>query len=346
MMDFDDFGGAIAEKPLSQAEKAAAVLLAMGKEVAGRLLKYFTQHELQLIISSAQSLRAIPPDELAVLVAEFEDLFTEGAGLMDNAKAIESILEEGLTPDEVDSLLGRRTAFQAFETSIWDRLGEGEPAFVGAFLLKEHPQTIAYILSMMPSAFGAKVLMQIPDAQRADIMNRTVNLKDVSPKAAQIIENRVVALLAEIDMERNAGGSAKVAELMNEMDKPQVDTLLSSLETISQASVDKVRPKIFLFDDLMLMPQRGRVLLLNDISADVLTMALRGSSAEMRETVLASISPRQRRMIESDLAAGANGINPREIAIARRAIAQEAIRLANSGQIQLKEPTTSETEAA
>lgn len=265
---------------------------------------------------------------------------------MDNAKAIESILEEGLTPDEVDSLLGRRTAFQAFETSIWDRLGEGEPAFVGSFLLKEHPQTIAYILSMMPSSFGAKVLMQIPDAQRADIMNRTVNLKDVSPKAAQIIENRVVALLAEIEMERNAGGSAKVAELMNEMEKPQVDTLLSSLETLSQASVDKVRPKIFLFDDLMLMPQRGRVLLLNDISADILTMALRGSSSEMRETVLASISPRQRRMIESDLAAGTNGINPREIAIARRAIAQEAIRLANSGQIQLKEPVVADTEAA
>jgi flagellar motor switch protein FliG len=66
----------------------------------------------------------------------------------------------------------------------------------------------------------------------------------------------------------------------------------------------------------------------------------------MRETVLASISPRQRRMIESDLAAGTNGINPREIAIARRAIAQEAIRLANSGQIQLKETAPTEPEAA
>jgi flagellar motor switch protein FliG len=337
MMDFDDFGGALAEKPLSQAEKAAAVLLAMGKTVAGRLLKYFTQHELQLIITSAQSLRPIPPDELALLVAEFEDLFTEGAGLMDNAKAIESILEEGLTPDEVDSLLGRRTAFQAYETSIWDRLGEAEPAFVGRFLVREHPQTIAYILSMMPSSFGAKVLLELPESRRADVMNRTVNLKEVSPKAAQIIEKRVVSLLIEIDQERNSNGSTKVAELMNELDKPQVDTLLSSLESLSKESVNKVRPKIFLFDDLMLMPQRGRVLLLNDISGDILTMALRGSPVEMREIVLASISPRQRRMIESDLSSGTTGINPREIAIARRAIAQEAIRLATSGQIQLKE---------
>ncbi|TCL75601.1 flagellar motor switch protein FliG [Rhizobium sp. BK251] len=337
MMDFDDFGGALAQKPLTQAEKAAAVLLAMGKQVAGRLLKYFTQNELQTIIGAAQSLRPIPPDELAQLVAEFEDLFTEGAGLMDNARAIESILEEGLTPDEVDSLLGRRTAFQAYETSIWDRLGEADPVFVSRFLLREHPQTIAYILSMMPSSFGAKVLLELPDSRRADIMHRTVNMKDVSPKAAQIIENRVVSLLAEIDAERNSAGSTKVAELMNEMDKPQVDTLLTSLESISQEAVNKVRPKIFLFEDMLRMPQRSRVMLLNDISGDVLTMALRGASTEIREAVLAAISPRQRRMIESDLATGTAGINPREIAIARRAVAQEAIRLANSGQIQLKE---------
>lgn len=346
MMDFDDFSGSLAEKPLSQAEKAAAVLLAMGKEVAGRLLKYFTQHELQLIIASAQSLRPIPPNELADLVSEFEDLFTEGAGLMDNAKAIESILESGLTPDEVDNLLGRRTTFAAYEASIWDNLGEADPVFVGKFLLREHSQTIAYILSMMPSAFGAKVLLEIPEERRGDIMNRTVNLKDVSAKAAQIIEKRVVALLVELEAEKNAVGSIKAAELMNEMEKPQVETLLTSLGTIDEKAANKVRPKIFLFDDLLSMPQRSRVLLLNEVAGDVLTTALRGSSPELREVALSSISPRQRRMIESDLGTGMGGVSPRDIAVARRAIAQEAIRLAGSGQITLKDAESNPAEAA
>jgi flagellar motor switch protein FliG len=346
MMDFEDFGNPLAGKPLSQADKAAAVLLAMGKGVAGKLLKFFTQNELQLIISSAQTLRVIPPDELALIVAEFEDLFTEGTGLMDNAQAIESILEEGLTPEEVDGLLGRRTAFQAYEASIWDRLQEAQPDFIGKYLLREHPQTIAYILSMLPSSFGAKVLMTIPDEQRADIMNRTVNMKDVSPAAAQIIEKRVMLLIADIDAERNAAGSTKVADLMNEMDKPQVDNLLSSLETLSKESANKVKPKIFLFEDLLLMPQRSRVLLLNDVSADILTMALRGATMEIKECVLSSISPRQRRMIESDLAVPPPTLNTREVAIARRAVAQEAIRLANSGQLLLKEPVSTEESAA
>lgn len=345
-MDFDDFGGSLPGRPLSQPDKAAAVLLAMGKQVAGRLLKYFTQHELQVIIASAQTLRAIPPDELASIVSEFEDLFTEGAGLMDNAKAIEDILEAGLTPEEVDGLLGRRAAFQGYEASIWDRLQDGEPLFIAQFLLREHPQTIAYILSMIPASFGAKVLMQLPEGRRADIMNRTVNLRDVSPKAAQIIENRVQELVMEIDAERNSVGTTKVADLMNELDKPAVDTLLNSLESINRDSAGKVRPKIFLFEDLLYMPQRSRVVLLNDIAGDILTMALRGASAEIRDGVLACISPRQRRMIESDLQMGNTGINPREIAIARRAIAQEAIRLANSGQIELKAKENTPVEEA
>jgi len=132
---------------------------------------------------------------------------------------------------------------------------------------------------------------------------------------------------------------------MNQLEKPQVDSLLESLEQVSQEAAQKVRPKIFLFEDLMVMPQRSRVILLNDIAGDILTMALKGSSAPMRESVLVCLSPRQRRMVESDLAAGGT-INPREVALARRAISQEAIRLANSGQIELKEKEAPASEAA
>jgi len=337
MFDFDNFGDTALSSNLSPSDKAAAVLLAMGRPVAGRLLKYFTQAELQAIIHSAQRLRQIPPHELIDLVNEFEDLFTEGAGLMDNAKAIEGILEEGLTPDEVDGLLGRRAAFQAYETSIWDQLEGADPKFVARYLVNEHPQTVAYILSMIPSSAGAKVLMEMPEQRRADILNRTVNLKDVSPKASQVIESRVLEILRDVNAERNSTGTVKAAELMNELEKNDVETLLDSLEAISKEAVAKVRPRIFLFEDLLTMPQKSRVMLFNDISGDVITMALRGVAVDVREAVLSAIGARQRRMIETDLGAPDAGATQRNIAIARRSIAQEAIRLAANGQIELKE---------
>ena len=144
----------------------------------------------------------------------------------------------------------------------------------------------------MPSSFGAKVLLQLSEEQRPDILKRAVNMKDVSPKAASIIENRVMEMIGEMEAERNSAGPTKIAEVMNELDKPQVDTLLASLESLSTESAKKVRPKIFLFDDVLYMPQRSRVQLFNDVSTDIITMALRGSTSDLRESVLASIGAR------------------------------------------------------
>ncbi|MEN9895963.1 MAG: flagellar motor switch protein FliG, partial [Pseudomonadota bacterium] len=251
-----------------------------------------------------------------------------------------------LTPDEVDGLLGRRTAFQALELNIWEKLQEYDPALVGKFLLREHPQTIAYILSMLPSSFGAKVLLEIPDNRRADILNRTVNLKNVSAKAAEIIEKRVYEMMGELEAERNSTGAIKASDLINELEKEQVDELLQSLESLNKVTVEKVRPRIFLFEDILTMPQRSRVAMLNDIAADVVTMALRGTTPELREALLSAVGARQRRMIESELGSGTAGINPRDIAVARRTIAQEAIRLASSGQIELKEKDAAQAAAA
>jgi len=331
---------------LTPSEKAAAVLLAMGKPMAGKLLKFFEHEELQIIIKKAQTLRSIPPQELISLVNEFEDLFSEGTGLMDNAKAMESILEEGLTPDEVDGLLGRRTQFQAYESTIWEQIQEADPERIGSFLEKEHPQTAAYIVSMLPSAFAGRTLMKLPEAARVDIVHRAVNLKKVNARAAEIIEARVRDLVAELEAEKQNTGTVRVADIMNELSKTDVESLLGALETVSKTDVEKVRPRIFLFDDVIYMPLKSRVMLLNDISGDVVTMALRGASDQLREALLAAVGARQRRMIESDLASGTGGATPREIAVARRTISQEAIRLAGLSQITLREAEAPAAQAA
>jgi flagellar motor switch protein FliG len=313
MNAFTEYAQAEPAPALTKAQKAAAILIAMGKPVAGKLLKYFASSELQLIIANAQTLRTIPADELEVLVSEFEDLFTEGTGLMDNARAMEDILEEGLPPDEVDA----------------------DPVVIGNFLSREHPQTVAYIVTQLPSAFAAKTLLQLPDEKRADIMHRTVNMKEVNPKIAEIIHKRVVDLVEALEADRNSTGTNKVADIMNELEKPQVDALLGALGSISTKAVERVRPKIFLFEDILEMPSKSRVMLFDDISNDLITSALRDTRPELRETVLGSLGARQRRMIEADLAGG--GGSPRDTEVARRSIAQEAIRLAAAGRIVLKE---------
>jgi flagellar motor switch protein FliG len=78
------------EGKLTKAQKAAAILVAMGKPSAGRLLRFFKQKELKALIEAARMLRTIPQSELENIVAEFEEEFTEGAGLLDSGDQMDT----------------------------------------------------------------------------------------------------------------------------------------------------------------------------------------------------------------------------------------------------------------
>lgn len=129
----------------------------------------------------------------------------------------------------------------------------------------------------------------------------------------------------------------EVADKINKLDKHICESLQQSLDTINKNAAERVRSQIFLFDDILLMPQHSRALLLNDIASDTLTMALRAASPALKECVLNSISPRARRVVEAELRTGVFGVKPRDIALARRSIARQAISMATSGQLPLME---------
>ena len=63
------------ERELSGPEKAAALLLMMGKPPAARLLKQFDQPDLRAVALAAAGLGAIPATMLDRLVEEFADRF-------------------------------------------------------------------------------------------------------------------------------------------------------------------------------------------------------------------------------------------------------------------------------
>ena len=91
---------------MTRAQKAAAILVAMGKPSASKLLKFFKQDELKALVEGARLLRTISQADLEKIVAEFEAEFTEGAGLLNSSDRMDTIINESLTPEEVNALMG------------------------------------------------------------------------------------------------------------------------------------------------------------------------------------------------------------------------------------------------
>ena len=143
----DDTGKALT---LTRPQKAAAILVALGKPAAGRLLKFFKQEELRELMDGARSLRTIPQGELERIVAEFESEFAEGAGLLDSADTMDTIFNETLSPEEMTALMNNSPAGGPAAEEIepvWPLLEDVEAERVGVFLMNEHPQAAAYALT-------------------------------------------------------------------------------------------------------------------------------------------------------------------------------------------------------
>ena len=71
----------------------------------------------------------------------------------------------------------------------------------------------------------------------------------------------------------------------------------------------------------MLLTQKARVALFDSISTELVTLALRNAPPALTEAVLSSIGARSRRMIESELGQGSDGVAAADIVRARKAIA-------------------------
>ena len=326
------------EGKLTKAQKAAAILVAMGKPSAGRLLRFFKHEELKALIEAARMLRTIPQSELENIVAEFEDEFTEGAGLLDSGAQMDTILNESLSPEEISALMGwGKPSLMSDEVPpIWPELAELPPAKLGAMLAGEHPQTIAMVFSNLESQPAANALLTFDKPTRSEVLKRMLAMTTVQPAAKQLVENQLrLRLRAESNGRDVSAGQTRVASLLNELDKNVLDELVTDLEESGVEGIEQVKARLFTFEDIVLLDQKARVTLFDGLSTEMVTLALRGASREVAEAALSAIGARSRRMIESELSIESDAATPAEISKARKRIAATAIGLAATGAIDL-----------
>lgn len=323
---------------LTRPQKAAAILVAMGKPSASRLLKFFKQEELKALIEGARLLRTIPQADLERIVAEFEAEFTEGAGLLDSADKMDTILNESLTPEEMDALMGKGEPVVKKDTTppVWPQLEKLDPAQIGTFLVNEHPQTAAMILSNLAPNYAASVVLTLDKAVRSEIIKRMMELSKVPEAATKMVENQIrTHVLSESAQKDTSIGQTRVASVLNELDKSQLEEVMSDLQEVGMSDLDAIRARLFSFDDVPAMTQKARVALFDGLSSELITLALRGTPLPLAEAVLSSIGARTRRMIESELSQGSEGVLPADILAARKTIASTALRMSNEGLLEL-----------
>jgi flagellar motor switch protein FliG len=260
---------------------------------------------------------------------------------------MDTILNESLSPEEMNALRGgvQPEAAKAGLPPVWPDIERLDPARLGAFLTGEHPQTSAMVVSKLSPQTAANVLLTLEKPLRNAVIRRMVTLAEVPEAAAKLVEDQLRnRVLTDTSSKDTSAGQARVASLLNEMDKAQLDEVMQDLEVSGTPDLDGIKARLFSFEDILQLSQKSRVALFDGLSTEQVTLALRDASPEMTEAVLSSIGARSRRMIEAELAQEVTGIQPADIVQARRTIASTAIRMSREGLIEL--PSSQNAEAA
>lgn len=320
-------------RPLQGIDRVAALLMAMGTPAANRVMKHFEADEIRLITRSIAAMKPVSTAQIETLVEDFASNFAGGANLVGTAADVERLLEGVLPPDQIAEIMN--DIMGAANQSIWDRISTVNENVLAAYVAKEHPQTAALMLSKVKPACAAKVLSFIPEEKRNGIMRRMLTFKPIVEATMQVIE-RTVHEDFMMNFSRNAGADphARMADIINKMDRDAMETVLASLANTRPKSAEILKGLLFTFDDIVKLTPRARTSLFDQVPTDKLVLALKGTDPEFREIILQSLGARVRRMVEQEMA-GSEPAPAKDVMEARRTVTDLALDMAGRGEIEI-----------
>ncbi len=316
----------------SKKRKAAALLLAIGEDNAAKILRKLNEYELHALSNEMALLGELSPKEIDEIANEFLKELGEEHSIGVGIDNIKNILEKAFGREKAAELIkkvGTPLSKQPFYTLL-----NVDPKMIANFIKSEHPQTIAVILAHLEPQQAAKTLSFLPESLQPDVILRIAKLETVSPEVVKELED---ALEEEVKSaggteSHQVGGIEPVAEIMNNVPKEVEEKVMSEIEEKDPELAEEIRKKMFVFEDLIYVDDRGIQTILKEVSNEDLLLALKAASDQVKEKIFSNMSKRAAEMIKEDLET-MGPVRLSDVEQAQQNIIQVARRLADEGKI-------------
>jgi flagellar motor switch protein FliG len=323
---------------LSGLRKAAMLLIILGEQSSSEILPQLSEEDVQKVSREVAKIRAINSEQVEHVLNEFHHITTAGdyvaRGGVDFAR---KLLQRAFPPDVARRLLDRLTKALGSEAASFDAIQNADPQQLAKFIHNEHPQTVALILSHLNPTQAAALLTSLPATLRPDVAQRMASLDQISPeivlKIAGVIGQKLKAL-GEFSRE-SYGGVRAVAEVLNRLDSTSSRQILEHIEQQDGNLAQTVRHLMFVFEDLLLIDPMGLKEVIGKIDRKVLTVALKGTSEQLKNHILSCMSQRGGEMLREDMDA-LGPVKIKEVESAQQQIIATVRQLESEGVLSLK----------
>jgi flagellar motor switch protein FliG len=315
--------------------KSAVLLLALGENEAAEVMKYLGPKEVQKLGAAMATMKSVGREQVDTAVTDFLTIADQNSDFgMDSDEYIRLVLTKALGEDKASGVLDR--ILQNRDSSGIESLKWMDAQTVAELILNEHPQIIATILVHLDADHASTVLGLFTERLRQDVMLRIATLDGVQPSALKELNDVLAKLLSgnESLKKQSMGGVKVAAEIMNYLNGDTEAALMEGLKSYDEDLAQKIMDTMFVFDDIIEIDDKGIQVMLREVQSETLIIALKGTTAEMREKIFKNMSSRAAEMMREDLESK-GPVKLSEVEAQQKQMLQIVRRLADEGQIML-----------
>ncbi len=287
---------------ISGAQKAALLLIALNVDTASEVFKYLDATEVEQISTEITKVRNIPSQVVDLVMDEFYAMVTAREYVLEGGlEYAQAVLEKSFGPNKALEIIEKVKSLTTLRG--FDVLKKADSTQLVNFLNKEHPQTIALILSHLNPNQTAGALKELAEPIRSDVVLRIATLGKVSPQTLKQIE-KVVDEMAGFSMSQSLskiGGTKSLADILNKTSVSLSKELLDKLEQQDPDVALEVKRLMFLFDDIVHIQDKDIQKIMREVDRKELALALKVADEKLKNKIFANMSERAADLLKEEL---------------------------------------------
>jgi len=159
------------------------------------------------------------------------------------------------------------------------------------------------ILAYLQADKSAIILQSMSQESQVEIAKRLALMDRTSPEVSREVENYLEECLSSIIGQdfTQIGGIDSLIGILNTVERSTEKNIIETMEVQEPALAEEIKKRLFVFEDVVLIDDRGIQALFKEIDQKDLSIALKGVTDEVKDKFYRNMSKRAAEMLKEEM---------------------------------------------
>lgn len=287
---------------LNGVQKAAILLISMGREASSKVFNHLSEEEIDQLTLAIASIHKVDAKEKEEVLQEFHEMcIAQDYLAVGGIGYAQDVLESAVGKERAQQIIMRLTS--QLQIKPFDFARRIDPIQIYNFLQNEHPQTIALVLAHLEPQQASSILSSLSDELQSDVARRIALLEQASPDVIREVESILEEKLAtSIRHDYSVvGGIESIVNILNGVDRSTEKSILEQLSASNEELVDEIKKRMFVFEDIITLDPRAIQRVIQEVENQDLLLAMKAASPEVKKVIFDNMSKRMVETFEEEM---------------------------------------------